>query len=88
MTIPGVIFYFLFWALIFIVPIIAGIRRYWFAAIIYVIGTLLFLSTQFKDRSGWEDLANFATLLVIVLPLYIIGTIVWIVSAYRRKRIK
>jgi hypothetical protein len=88
MTIPGAIFYFLFLTLMFIVPIIAGIRRYWFAAIIYLIGTLLFLSTLFKDRSGWNDLANFATLLVIVLPIYLIGTVVWIVSAYRRKQMK
>jgi hypothetical protein len=88
MTISGAIFYFLFWALMLVVPIIAGIRRYWFAVIIYLIGTLLFLSTLFKDRSGWEDLANLATLLVIVLPIYLIGTVVWIVSAYRRKRIQ
>jgi hypothetical protein len=88
MTISGAIFYFLFCALMLILPIIAGIRRYWFAAIIYIIGTLLFLSTLMTDRSGMEDLANIATLLVIVLPIYIIGTVTWIVSAYRRKRSK
>jgi uncharacterized membrane protein len=88
MTISGAIFYFLFWALMFIVPIIAGIRRYWFAAIIYTIGTLYFLLNLIRDRNGWDDLANFANLLVVVLPIYIIGTIVWIVSTYRRKRIK
>jgi uncharacterized membrane protein len=88
MTISGAIFYFLFWALMLIIPIIAGIRRFWFAAVIYVIGTLLFLLNLIRDRDGWDDLANFANLLVIVLPIYILGTVVWIVSAYRRKRSK
>jgi hypothetical protein len=88
MTILGAIFYFLFLAIMLVVPIIAGIRRYWFACIIYLIGTLFFLLNLIRDRDGWDDLANFANLLVIVLPIYIIGTVVWIVSAYRRKRIQ
>jgi hypothetical protein len=88
MTITGAIFYFLFLAIMLIFPIIAGTRHYWIAAIIYLIGTLFYISTLFRDRSGWEDLASFANLIVVVLPIYILGTIVWIVSAYLRKRIK
>jgi hypothetical protein len=69
-----------------IAPIIAGMRRYGIAAVIYLIGTVIFVVSLFKAKGGWEDLANFATLLVVVLPIYIIGTIVWIWTAMRRKR--
>jgi peptidoglycan/LPS O-acetylase OafA/YrhL len=88
MSLQGEIVYVIFWIVMLIVPIIAGIRRYWAAAVIYLIGSLLFAVNLFKDKGGWDDLANFATLLVIVLPIYLVGTAVWIWSVQRRKRSK
>jgi peptidoglycan/LPS O-acetylase OafA/YrhL len=86
MSLQGEIVYVIFWIVLLIVPIITGIRRYWVATVIYLIGTLLFATSLFKDNNGWNDLANFATLLVVVLPIYLVGTVVWIWSVQRRKR--
>jgi hypothetical protein len=86
MSLPGEIVYILFIIAMLALPIITGIRRYWTAAVIYLIGTLLFALNLLRNRDGWEDLANFATLLVVVLPIYLVGTAVWIWSANRRKR--
>lgn len=85
MSLQGEIVYVVFWIILIIVPIIAGIKRHWTAAIIYLIGSLVFISSLLKANNGWNDLTNFATLLVVVLPIYLVGTIVWIWSTYRRK---
>jgi hypothetical protein len=86
MSPQGEIVYTILWIVLLIVPIIAGIRRYWTAAVIYVIGSLLFAVNLFKDHDGWSDLANFATFLVVALPIYLVGTVVWIWSSIHRKR--
>lgn len=85
MSLQGEIAYIIFWIILLITPIIAGIKRYWIAAVIYLIGFVLFASSLFKANNGWNDLANFATLLGVVLPIYLVGTAVWVWSAYRRK---
>jgi hypothetical protein len=86
MSLIGEIVYIIFCVLLIIVPIIAGTWRYWVAAVIYFVGSVLFVTSLFRDRGGWNDLANFATLLVVVLPIYILGTVVWVWSTARRKR--
>jgi hypothetical protein len=86
MSIQGEIVYTIFAILMVVAPIIAGMQRYGIPAVIYLIGIVIFVASLFQDKGGWEDLANFATLLVVVLPIYIIGTIVWVWSAIRRKR--
>jgi peptidoglycan/LPS O-acetylase OafA/YrhL len=86
MSLPGEIVYVIFMIIMLVAPIITGIRRHWVAAVIYLIGTLLFAMNLLKDNGGWNDLADFATLLVVVLPIYLVGTAVWIWSAQRRKR--
>jgi peptidoglycan/LPS O-acetylase OafA/YrhL len=86
MSLQGEIAYAIFWIILLVIPIITGIRRYWVATVIYLIGSLLFASSLFKDNNGWNDLANFATILVVVLPIYLVGTVVWIWSVQRRKR--
>jgi hypothetical protein len=88
MSLIGEIIYIVFCVLMIVVPIITGIRRYWIATAIYIAGSLLFVTSLFKDRGGWEDLANFATLIVVVLPIYIVGTAAWIWAAVLRKRMK
>jgi hypothetical protein len=88
LSLIGEIVYIIFCVLMIIVPLIAGIRRYWVAALIYAAGSLLFVTSLFKDRSGWEVLANFATLFVVVLPIYLVGTAAWIWAAVWRKRMK
>jgi hypothetical protein len=86
MSLKGEVVYVIFWIVILVAPIITGIRRYWTAAVIFLIGILLFAMSLFRANNGWNDLANFATLLIVVLPIYLVGTVVWIWTMQRRKR--
>jgi hypothetical protein len=87
-SLQGEILYVIIWIVMLVVPIITGIQRFWAAAVIFLIGSVIFSLSYFKANNGWNDLANFATLLVVVLPIYLAGTIVWIWSVQRRKRNK
>jgi len=85
MSLQGEIAYIICWIILLTVPIIAGFKRHWVPAVIYLIGSVVFLSSLLKADNGWNDLASFATLLVVVIPIYIVGTAVWIWSAIRRR---
>jgi hypothetical protein len=64
----------------------AAWKKQWWACGIYVLGFLLFLFSTLKEQSGWEDLAAIATLLVVVGPIYLLATLIWLISFIRRKR--
>jgi len=76
------------WIVFVALPILAGFRRRWWPLGIYALGCLIMLQAQLRNTGEWDDLGDFATMLVIVFPLYLIGSIVWIVQAvvdrYRR----
>lgn len=58
----------------------AGWRRRWWPFAIYAGGCAVLLVEVNRGNGGWDDLADFATLLVIVLPIYAIGSILWLVG--------
>jgi peptidoglycan/LPS O-acetylase OafA/YrhL len=66
-------------------PILTAIQHYWLASGIFLLGFILFLYSVFSSKPGWDDLADIATLIVIVLPIYIVGGFVWIWSSYKRR---
>jgi len=66
-----------------VIPAIAAWKRRWWAFAVYVIGSLVFLNEAIKGNGGWDALADFATLIIIVIPIYIVATIVWIAGTLR-----
>lgn len=70
--------YVLTWILLLIIPVIALWRRKWWPLSVYVLGFLFFLYTVRREHGEWDDLADFVTLIVIVIPIYIVGSIVWV----------
>ncbi|RED60607.1 hypothetical protein [Cohnella phaseoli] len=78
------------WIVFVVLPIMAGVRRKWWPLGIYAIGFIIMLQAQLRDTGDWDDLGDFATMLVFVIPLYLIGSIVWIIQAiverHRRKK--
>ena len=77
------------WIVFVVLPIMAGVRRKWWPLGIYAIGFIIMLQAQLRDTGDWDDLGDFATMLVFVIPLYLIGSIVWIIQAFveRHRRI-
>ncbi|WEK55986.1 MAG: hypothetical protein P0Y55_08045 [Candidatus Cohnella colombiensis] len=72
--------------LLIAIPLIAARERRWWSCGIYAIGSFMFLRELLRGKDGWDDLADFAMLIVIVIPLYIIGTVVWIAMYYYDKK--
>lgn len=62
-------------------------RRKWVPFALYAVADALYAYELLPhgNSTGWEDLADFATLLVIVIPIYLIATIAWVIH-YLRKR--
>ncbi|KIL35657.1 hypothetical protein SD71_12210 [Cohnella kolymensis] len=77
--------YLLIWIVLLAFPAAAAWKRKWWAFGIYALGCLFFLITTLRDEDGWGDLAAIATLLVVVGPIYLVGTLVSVISFFRRK---
>ncbi|MFC5528268.1 hypothetical protein [Cohnella yongneupensis] len=58
-------------------------QRRWVPLALYALADLLFAYEVGRDNNGWNDLADLATLIVIVLPIYVIGTAIWLIMNYR-----
>ena len=69
------------WVVFVVLPLLAGLKRRWWVLGIYALGCLVMLQAQLRNTGEWDDLGDFATMLVFVFPLYLIGSIVWIVQA-------
>jgi biotin transporter BioY len=59
-------------------PVFAAIRRRVWPFAGYTIGFVIFLTTLGSNDTGWDDLADFALLLVIVLPIYAMTSLLWL----------
>lgn len=79
---PG---YVLIWIVLLLFPILAAWKKRWLACGIYLAGCVLFFISTWRELNGWGDLAAIATLLVVVGPIYILGTLVSLISFLRRK---
>ncbi|WP_219837334.1 hypothetical protein [Paenibacillus sp. R14(2021)] len=81
--------YVMIWIVLLLILLAAGWRRKWSPFAIYATGCLVLLLEELRNHGGWDDLAAFATLIVIVVPIYVVGTIVWLVGwvlSRRRRR--
>ncbi|RED54717.1 hypothetical protein [Cohnella lupini] len=72
---PGYVFA---WIVLLLIPALAVRRRRWWPLAVYAVGFLIFLYAIRKENGEWNDLADFATLIVIVIPIYIIASILWV----------
>jgi hypothetical protein len=68
----------LIWIILLFFPVMALYWRRWLVFSIYSLGCLTFLIANLRNLDGWNDLASFAMLLVIVVPLYVLASIVWL----------
>ncbi|WP_127580226.1 hypothetical protein [Paenibacillus koleovorans] len=75
------IVYVFIWAILLIFPIITAMKKRWIAFVLYVAGCLAMLYNQLRPTDGWEDLSNLAMLGVVVVPVYVVASIVWLVTA-------
>ena len=77
------------WILLLLLPVIAAWKRKWWPFAVYAIGIVVLLNAVLRNTGEWDDLGDFATLIVIVFPIYIIGSILWIILQYiDRRRLK
>ncbi len=84
---PG---YVIAWIVLLIIPAFAVWRRRWWPLSVYAIGFLVFLYAIWEDKGEWNDLADFAILIVIVIPIYIVASILWVTLSlidHNRKKI-
>lgn len=83
---PGLV---VLWIVLVLLPAAAGWRRRWWPFAVYALGCVIFIVEANRGNDGWDDLADVATLVVIVLPLYVIASVVWliqiVVGKYRKK---
>jgi hypothetical protein len=74
------------WIVLSFFPIMTAWKRQWFAFAVYLAGWLIFLYSVLHDRDGWGQLADIATLIVIVIPLYLISSIIWLIGKRKKRR--
>jgi hypothetical protein len=74
---PGYVF---IWIVLLMIPAIAAWKRQWWPFSLYVVGCLIFLNAVLMGNDGWDDLADFAMLIVVIIPIYIVASIVWVVG--------
>jgi hypothetical protein len=81
--------YAIIWIVLLSMPVLAAWKRRWWPFVVYAAGCLVFLFEVLKGNGGWEDLADYAMLIAVVIPIYFVGSIVWFVGAlmdrYRKK---
>lgn len=62
----------------------AAWRRRWVPFALYALADILQFYDVGQDKDGWEELAFFVKLLVIVLPIYAVATAIWVYLHYRQ----
>jgi len=80
--------YVLVWIVLLLLLAIAAWKRRWWPFGLYALGCLILLNAVLRDKGGWDDLADFATMLAIVFPIYLVGSIVWAGSSWIERRHK
>lgn len=78
--------YLFIWIVLLAIPIFSLWKRQWLVSAIYGVGIIIFLVSVLKNNEGWSDLADFATLLVVVIPIYIVATFIWVVGMIIKRK--
>jgi len=71
-----------------LLPILAGMKRRWWPLGFYAVGCLIMLQALLRDSGDWDALWDIAMMLVFVIPLYLVGTIVWIAQSIFERRMR
>ncbi|WP_123040561.1 hypothetical protein [Cohnella candidum] len=77
--------YVLLWIVLIILPIYSAWKKRWLVSAVYAAGCLIFLYSVLQHRDGWEDLADIATLIVVVIPVYLIASIIWLIGTGKKR---
>jgi uncharacterized membrane protein YhaH (DUF805 family) len=80
--------YVFIWIVLLAIPTIALWKRRWWPSALYIVGCLIFLIAVLQSKDGWDDLADFAMLIVVIIPIYIVASIIWIVGVFMNRRKK
>jgi hypothetical protein len=80
--------YVIIWIVLLAIPTVALWKRRWWPSALYILGCLIFLISVLKRNDGWDDLADFAMLIVVIIPIYIVATIIWIIGVVMNRRKK
>jgi ABC-type dipeptide/oligopeptide/nickel transport system permease component len=81
-------YYLLIWLVLTLFPVITAWKRRWLPFVVYLAGWLLFLYSVWDRKDGWDALADIATLIVLVIPIYLIASILWLIGNLRNKRVR
>ena len=80
------LFYTILWIILTIFPVMTAWKRQWVAFAFYAAGWFLFLYTVIRKHDGWDTLADMATFVAVVVPIYASATIAWLIGHFRKKR--
>jgi magnesium-transporting ATPase (P-type) len=78
--------YVLLWVVLTAIPLMAAWKKQWLAFAVYAAGWLLFLYSVLQRKDGWDDLADLATFMVVVVPIYLVATVIWLFRWGRKRR--
>lgn len=78
--------YAVIWLVLSFFPLWAAWKKRWLACAVYAVGWLIFLYSVLQRNGGWDDLADFATLIVVVFPIYLVASIFWLVGIWMGRR--
>ncbi|TJY44158.1 hypothetical protein E5161_01825 [Cohnella pontilimi] len=78
--------YVVLWIVLTFFPIMTAWKRKWAAFTVYLAGWILFLFSVLDRKDGWDDLAGIATFIVVILPIYLAASIIWLLSLRDHRR--
>lgn len=72
--------YVLVWIVLVAMPAVSLWNKRWLPSALYLLGIVIFLYGVLRRKDGWDDLADIATLIAVVIPIYLIATLLWVVN--------
>jgi hypothetical protein len=80
--------YVILWIVLTFFPLMTAWKRQWAAFTVYIAGWILFLYTVMDRKDGWDELADIATLIVVIIPIYLVASIIWLLGRRKNRRTK
>lgn len=78
--------YILLWIVLVALPLASLWNKRWWPSAVYLLGLIIFLYEVSREKGGWDDLADVATLIVVVFPIYIIASVIWVVNVFMDRK--